>query len=612
MVIVILSGYKTQVNIGLYYIIGLDFLQIFYVFSFRVIVKMVLIESTISYNIRRMNMYNQKYMMALLLIVFLVDFECTCNSYSENVKFKIFDEATLETLKIRELNVCKFVYFKLKPGAESPYLDEDADWYITSVVTDVNGIFELDLSSIKETHIVIEPGKPYDITRFSRTSDFAGTKSVDHIRVSYFHNGLTKRIYDLKNRSVKIITSSGETVEEPFTEILLAVRKHQSGLNNEAKSVMVQFQQALKDSDWNKGLDFCSQNVKSNVEDYNSTEAFFREVVPMDDIVSLSQFQTYGGKYNRDGQQIEFFCSLRIPTVVSEKRVDWVWKVIKNGDKWLIDFQSLPLEKWIEKETNRLARETEVARKKREELRKGFAIKLAALNEEFVVGQPMLFRIEMTNISSSSIEFMSTSSAMANDPMVVVGPNGEIEKYIDTDYQTLGREEKIETGESIILAEKYDVTSQYRIIRPGQYTFQFNGFERHGLRPSNIVKMEVKPGGLLPEDIIFEKLLSVLPEGWKLTKTRACNNADLDMARGICLSLLGKLGDKGTSQGTIAIFMWINPEKFNLDAIEFDGEFLGQSEWGPVYIKSVDADLLWPNYKEKMIEALNIEEDKSD
>jgi hypothetical protein len=491
-------------------------------------------------------------------------------------------------------------------------LDKDAEWYITSVVTDKNGVFTLNLSAIEETSIVVEPGKLYDMTRFSRTSDLAGTKSVNHIRVAYFHGGLTKRIYDLRSGMVRTIADSGETVKEPSIEILLTVRKRENEIHGKAETLMLNFQQALKDADWDKAISFCSENVKSKASDYSSTEAFFRNIVPIGEMASLPQFQTSGGRYNREGQRLEFFCFLRIPMTGSEKTVSWNWTVGRSDKGWIIDFKTIPLKKWIEKETIRQIREAEEARVRRERLRKGLAINLTALSKEFTVGQPMLFRVEISNVSESPIRDVATSSAIVNNPMIVIGPNGDGIEYIDTDCQTVVRDEEIEAGQTVILAEQYDVTSQYRINKPGKYTFQFNLFEHRGIRPSNIVEIEVKPGEPLFEDIIFEKLLSVLPKDWRLTKTRARNIADLDRARGICLNLVGKHGSKGTYRGTIAIFIWINPKKSDLDAIEFDGKFWGQSKWGPIYVKSFDADLLWPNYRERIVEALNIKDPKSD
>jgi hypothetical protein len=528
------------------------------------------------------------------------------------VKFKIVDRTTQDPLKNCELNICKFVYFKLKPATQSPYLDKDADWYITSVVTDENGVFMLDLSLIKETHIVIAPEKLYDTMRFSRVSDMAGTKSVDHIRVTYFSEGLTKRVYDLKKGTVKVIADSGETVEEPFTEILLTATKNENELYGEAEVVMLQFQQALKDSDWDRALGLCSENVKSKVDNYGSAEAFFRDIVPVDEVASLSQIQTSGGKYDRDGRRLEFFCFLRIPTTAPIETVDWAWAVGKSDSGWVIDFETISLKQHIEKERIRRMQEKQRALERRENLKNSLGIRLVALSEEFVVGKPMLFRVEMTNVSKSQIEYMGTSSVMVNDPMIIKGPDGNLISYVDTSYQTWALDVVIKPGQTVILAENYDVTSQYSIVKPGRYAFQSNALQEYGIALSNIVEIDVKPGEPFSEDIIFEKLLSVLPKGWRLTRTRARNISDLDRARGICLSLVGKRDSKGTPRGTIAIFMWINPQKSDLDAIEFDGESWGRSEWGPVYVKSFDADVLWLDYKEQIVKALNIEKRKPD
>lgn len=560
-------------------------------------------------------MIEQKYKIVLLLVIFLIGSGCSDTSHLKNVKFKVVDETTREPLKNRELNICKFVYFKLKLGARSPYLDKDADWYITSVVTDENGVFMLDLSSIKETHIVVEPAMPYNITRFSRASDLAGTKSVNHIRVTHFPEGLTNRIYDLRSGTAKVIADSGETMEEPFTEILLTVRKRENVLSSKAEALMFQFQQALKDSDWDKALGLCSQNVKSKVSDYSLAEAFFKEIVPVDEIASLSRFWTSGGRYNRDGQQVEFHCFLRIPTADPEETIDWIWTVGKSDKGWVIDFETMSLEKWIEKETARRNRETEETLRKREELKKGIEIRLTALSKEFVIGQPMLFRIEMTNISKSPIRYKAISSVMVNEPMIVTGPNENNIKYVDASYQTGVRDEEIEPGETIILADKYDVASQYRIIKAGKYNFQFNGIWPPGIGPSNIVEIDVMPGGLSPADSIVERLLPVLPEGWVFTRRLLSKKTSSESKLNgcICVHLIGESRRKAIDED-IGVLIVVNPTEdvVSVEPEWFEGHLWGRCKWGPVYVKSFDADLLWEDYKEQIIKALGIKKVKSD
>jgi hypothetical protein len=150
-------------------------------------------------------------------------------SHLKNVKFRIVDEVTGEPIRNRELNICQYVEFKLKRGAPSPYLDKEADWFIASIKTDEQGVFFLDLLEIEASSIVVEPGPPYNIVRFERSSDIAHMKSVDHIRVVQFKPETTQvvsnMIYDLKSQTAKTIPISGQPEEQPYEEISLVTKR---------------------------------------------------------------------------------------------------------------------------------------------------------------------------------------------------------------------------------------------------------------------------------------------------------------------------------------------------------------------------------------------------
>ena len=174
-------------------------------------------------------MTSQAQKVVLFLLWSLIGCTSADKAHLQNVRFRILEEATGAPLANRQLNICRFFYFKLAPGAPSPYLDKDAGWYITSVTTDEQGRFALDLSRIEATDIVLEPGLPYDIVSFERSSDLAHTKSADHIRVLRFEKGTTRvtgnAIYDLKRKTAKILAVSGQPTQEIFTEVLLLTRK---------------------------------------------------------------------------------------------------------------------------------------------------------------------------------------------------------------------------------------------------------------------------------------------------------------------------------------------------------------------------------------------------
>lgn len=386
-------------------------------------------------------------------------------------------------------------------------------------------------------------------------------------------------------------------------------------LSGGARTVMLGFQQALKESDWDKVLGFCSENVKAKARDYGSPEAFFKSVVPLDEIVSLPRFQTSGGRYNREGQQVEFRCFLRIATADSKETVDWVWTVGKSDSGWVIGFETISLTRHIEKERLRRLQEKERARERLEELQRGFEVRLVPLSKEFVVGEPMLFRVEMTNISESPITYMATKSVMVNDPMSIKGPDGNLIPYVDTSYQTLGGDEMIKPGQTVILADNYDVTSQYCIIEPAQYTFQFKGFESRGIKPSNIVEIDAKPGKLSQADSIVERLIPVLPKGWVFTRTLLPRKqpSSENPSKALIVNLIGERRRKGVDEG-ISVLILVSPTEDEIapEPEWFTGHLWGESKWGPVYVEAFDAELLWPDYREQIIKALDIREVEPD
>lgn len=204
----------------------------------------------------------EKPKLLLLLLMVLVSCVYADSRHLQRVRFRIVDEATGVPLQNRELNICRFVYFKLKPGSPSPFLHEDASWYITSVTTDNKGAFSLDLSSVGAMDIVVEPGEPYNYVRFRRAS-LDVPKSPDHIRVIRFEKGTTRVaanvIYDLKRRLVQTFPISGQPVEGAFTEVLLVARKLRTPsstpdvpwfeLSEEAKRVVPNLLERLKSQD---------------------------------------------------------------------------------------------------------------------------------------------------------------------------------------------------------------------------------------------------------------------------------------------------------------------------------------------------------------------------
>lgn len=141
-----------------------------------------------------------------------------------SVKFRIVSQADESPLPSRELYIfdgrvedAVFEFVKTKATSQGHYL--------TSVTTDGQGCFTLDLSDNALTAIVIQPSPPYDVVEFERASDTRHTKSAFHIRLVRFQKGTRKvvrnDIYDLRRGTVKQIGINGSGKEGPFEEVLI-------------------------------------------------------------------------------------------------------------------------------------------------------------------------------------------------------------------------------------------------------------------------------------------------------------------------------------------------------------------------------------------------------
>ena len=121
----------------------------------------------------------------LMVCLFCLVFNaCASDTHLAKVRFKIVAEDTGAPLTNHPLDIYYFVY-------DVPFDSKEAPWYITSVTTDSEGVFSLDLSDLEVDYIVVQPGQPYNIVRFERAADLKHTASADHIRVVRFEAGET-------------------------------------------------------------------------------------------------------------------------------------------------------------------------------------------------------------------------------------------------------------------------------------------------------------------------------------------------------------------------------------------------------------------------------------
>jgi len=454
--------------------------------------------------------------------------------------------------------------------------------------------------SLSRTQMVFLLGSPTLISGWTY-SWFCGQvgraeKQVGVLSATFDRNGMSTRVvFTLQERS-KWTMFTGRT-------------NYYTALPGRPDLAVYRFQRALAEQSWDQALSYCSPAVRTKAQQCDSAEAFLTDFVPIEQIIGLSGIRVGGHSAISDKITRLRFDGIPLEAPGAKWPVRWRWSLVWE-DQWLIDFKTLPVKILVKKELLRRELEDEDSRIRMEKIKKGIEFHLIPITREFVISQPMLLRIEMINVSDIPILYPATgpTAIVANDQMNVVGPNGEKIKYVDTSYQIGVWHDVILSGESIIVADKYDVSSQYRIVKPGRYTFQFKGWPRHINLASNTVEVQVKPGEPSLVEKITEKLLEVLPEGWECTRTLVPKEGDENpfSETFIVVHLIGERAGKPNTLG-ILLYIFLTEDEIELEP-EFASELelWGRCKWGAVYANVRDAERLWPNYREQIMKALGI------
>ncbi len=374
-------------------------------------------------------------------------------------------------------------------------------------------------------------------------------------------------------------------------------------IDGDPASVAGAFLEAVKTSDWDRALSYCSQSVRAKAAEFDSPRAFFQSLVPVKEILrrpfSPNLFSSRDGRIIRMSDDVGLYVEGE-----EDWSARWPWSLIRVDKGWLVDFELLSREDFLQKA--RIKRELIERGRTAEpgEFDKAIKYVLTPISDEFAIGRPMQFRLEMTNTADKPFGYWRMD-VTADDPMLVTDPNGQMLPYVDTGYQLDLGSDAILPGETIVLAEEYDVTSQYRILRPGPYTFQFKLYDRR----SNVCSVEVKPGPLPEMEQIVERLLPVLPGGWRLTRSLRPPSGlkEGGPPQSLYIELIGKPGGKGNRYG-ISLLVLLNGDRLDTDPwLKEWYDFWGLTSWGPLYARVNEAEQLWPNHRTQIERALGVE-----
>ena len=142
-----------------------------------------------------------------------------------------------------------------------------------------------------------------------------------------------------------------------------------------------------------------------------------------------------------------------------------------------MDFQTDPLDAWIERKTLGKLRRAErywTESKLLEQKLKDLTTRLTPAQKRFVLGNPMRFRLELVNDSTVELLY-DDQQAHLNQSLTVVDNRGRVMPYILGPSNTGGNFKSIQPNSSVVIFDGLDVAKQYEISRQGRYAFQFNG-----------------------------------------------------------------------------------------------------------------------------------------
>jgi hypothetical protein len=296
---------------------------------------------------------------------------------------------------------------------------------------------------------------------------------------------------------------------------LLSCRKnvspyHKGGppqpIDSQAQETIREFQQALARSDWPRALACCTAQVQSNAQNFDNLEAFFQQVVPVEAVISVKKpsfSERSSGIVN--GQREDTYYGWAVP--LRETDLLWVCRVLRQDSDWRIEFQAKPLSRYIEEKVQEreqheqwVRRQTQILRDKLSKVR----TRLVCLSETFVPGKPILLRLELIHEGDGPLYYDDQQVAV-NGSMTINNVNDKSIPYVGGPVQTIGGFRPVGPGQTVVLFDNFDITKQYRIARPGQYTVQFNG---RGLSVGHRMEEDIKPD--MPKDSPTFSLYSLL------------------------------------------------------------------------------------------------------
>jgi hypothetical protein len=245
--------------------------------------------------------------------------------------------------------------------------------------------------------------------------------------------------------------------------------------------LFLRFQDALDGERWPEALSYCSDRVRAKSAEWPSLGTFFRETIPVD-LLLARDFGPWHSAANFYG----LFVDLTAPQM--SPYVQWFWAIAFTNNAWLVDYPPVKLDDYIARKKAAIQARDDRIRQIRQDLEpkvKATKTRLTAVIERFVVGAPMLFRVELVNSGNATVHYQN--AGIGYHPLTVLNENREPLPPKEQPSQIPVANAELAAGASAILADRVDIGRNHEITKPGKYFVQFSG---RGLEIGERVPME--------------------------------------------------------------------------------------------------------------------------
>jgi len=235
---------------------------------------------------------------------------------------------------------------------------------------------------------------------------------------------------------------------------------------------LLQFQNALAADRWDDALSLCSGDVQGHAKAWPGAEKFFKDTMPIEHVLA----RDFGCWSCGD----KFYGMFETISAYSEQpRIDWFWGItLTENGKWVVDYPPILLTEYVVQRKALLqARDDKVsALQLALESKVPFiSTRLVPVTNKFALGQPMRFRVELTNAGPTDVYYMD--GGLNRYGLVVRDERGSGTVLTNTagPAQVAASTKKLPAHSAVVLAEALDITQNHRINEPGKYSVQFDG-----------------------------------------------------------------------------------------------------------------------------------------